>query len=257
MDKRINATFRERLRGGELLLGTLISLPLPELAAAAASAGFDWLFLDMEHGAIGPEHLNAIFAALPAGCAGVVRVPETGEMWVKKALDAGAAGVITPHTNSAAEAARAAAWCRYAPEGERSLGFTRSNRYGLAMPGHLESANREVVYIPQVEHIEAVRNIEAVLAVHGVDAVFVGPFDLSASLGIPGRVEDRAVLESIDRVREACRRKNVAAGIFAREAETAASFIKRGFTLMCVGVDIMLYREAAEGLLRRLSSPRA
>jgi 2-keto-3-deoxy-L-rhamnonate aldolase RhmA len=257
MDKRINATFRERLRRGELLLGTLVSLPLPELAAAAASAGFDWLFLDMEHGTIAPERLNAFFDALPDGCAGIVRVPEAGEMWVKKALDAGAAGVITPHTNTAEEAARAAAWCRYAPEGGRSLGFTRSNRYGLAMPGHLESANREVVYIPQVEHIDAVRNIEAILDVPGIDAVFIGPFDLSASLGIPGQVEDRAVLESIDRVREACRRKKVAAGIFAREAATALPFMEQGFTLMCVGVDIILYREAAESLLKRLSSPRA
>jgi len=244
--------FRERLLDRELLIGTIISLPVPELAAAACRAGFDWLFLDMEHGTIGLEDLNGIFDALPPECAGVVRVPENGEMWIKKALDAGASGIIVPHTNTAKEAALAARWCRYAPAGERSLGFTRANRFGDLLPGYLESANRETVYIPQIEHIEAVRNIEAIVDVPGVDAVFVGPFDLSASLGLPGKTEAPEVLRAIGAVKEACLRKNLPAGIFCRNGIAAEKAIGEGFTLVCVGLDVLMFKSAAEETVKKL-----
>ena len=186
----MSAGFRRRLLGGDRLIGTLLSLPSPELAEIAADAGFDWLFLDMEHGALDAGDVLRMVQAVREPCACLVRIPENREMWVKKALDTGAAGLIIPHINSADEAARTVHWAKYPPEGGRSVGFSRANRYGARFQENVETANAETVVVAQVEHIDGVRAIDGILGVPGVDAVFIGPYDLSASLGKPGRIQD-------------------------------------------------------------------
>jgi 2-keto-3-deoxy-L-rhamnonate aldolase RhmA len=169
--------FRNRLLRGERLIGTLLSLPSPELVEIASDAGFDWLFFDMEHGALEARDIQRLVQAAREPCAPLVRVPENREMWIKKALDTGAAGIIIPHVNSAEDAARAVHWSKYPPEGGRSVGFSRSNRYGTRFQESVESANAETVVIAQVEHIDGIRAIEAILDCSGVDAVFIGPYD--------------------------------------------------------------------------------
>ncbi|MCK7527545.1 MAG: aldolase/citrate lyase family protein [Ignavibacteriales bacterium] len=153
----MSADFRRRLLGGDRLIGTLLSLPSPELAEIAADAGFDWLFLDMEHGALEAGDVLRMVQAVREPCACLVRIPENREMWVKKALDTGAAGLIVPHINSADEAARTVHWAKYPPEGGRSVGFSRANRYGARFQENVETANAETVVVAQVEHIDGVR----------------------------------------------------------------------------------------------------
>jgi 2-keto-3-deoxy-L-rhamnonate aldolase RhmA len=248
----MSAPFRERLLRGDRLLGTLLSLPSPELAEIASDAGFDWLFLDMEHGSLEARDVLRMVQAVRHPCAPLVRIPESGEMWVKKALDAGAAGVIIPHVNGAGDAARAVHWGKYPPEGGRSVGFSRANGYGTRFQENVETANAETVIVAQVEHIDGVRAIEAILDVGGVDAVFIGPYDLSASLGKPGRIQDPDVREAVLTVATACTRRRVPAGIFALDVPGAVKALEEGYRLVCSGIDIGLYSQAAAAILRGL-----
>ena len=248
----MSAAFRDRLLRGDRLVGTLLSLPSPELAEIASAAGFDWLFLDMEHGALDPGDVLRLVQAARGPCACLVRIPENREMWVKKALDAGAAGVIVPHVNEAAEAASAVRWSKYPPEGERSVGFTRANLYGARFQDNVETANRETVVVAQVEHIDGVRAIDSILSVPGVDAVFVGPYDLSASMGKPGRIQDPDIRRAIRSVASACAARKVPVGIFAAGLPASAKALREGYTLVCSGIDVGLYSESAGAVIRGL-----
>lgn len=245
-------SFRERLLRGDRLIGTILTLPASELAEIASAAGLDWLFLDMEHGPIDPGDLVRMIQAVREPCAPVVRVPENEEMWIKKALDSGAAGVIIPRVNSAEEAARAVHWAKYPPEGGRGVGFARANLYGARFQEHVDTANGTTAVIVQVEHIDAVRAIDDILAVPGVDAVFIGPYDLSASLGKPGRIQDDDVAKAIAAVRGACSRKKTPIGIFSGDIAGSAKALAEGYTLVCSGVDIGLFSNAAAEIARSL-----
>ncbi|MGZ5495456.1 MAG: HpcH/HpaI aldolase family protein [Candidatus Aminicenantales bacterium] len=248
----MSAAFRDRLLRGDRLVGTLLSLPSPELAEIASAAGFDWLFLDMEHGALDPGDLLRLVQAAREPCACLVRIPENREMWVKKALDTGASGIIVPHVNDASEAALAVRWSKYPPEGGRSVGFSRANLYGARFEEYVETANKETVVVAQVEHIDGVRAIEAIIDVPGVDAVFIGPYDLSASMGKPGRIQDPDVREAIRSVASACAAKKVPVGIFTAGIPASAEALREGYTLVCSGIDVGLYSESAAAILRGL-----
>jgi 2-keto-3-deoxy-L-rhamnonate aldolase RhmA len=248
----MSAAFRRRLAAGDLLVGTLLTLPAPELAEIAADAGFDWLFLDMEHGALEAGDVLRLVQAVREPCACLVRIPENREMWVKKALDTGADGIIVPHVNGPDEAARAVHWAKYPPEGGRSVGFSRANRYGARFQENVETANAATAVVAQVEHIDGVRAIDAILEVPGVDAVFIGPYDLSASLGKPGRIQDADVRAAIGTVAAACTARRVPVGLFAAALPAAAKAVEEGYTLVCAGLDIGLYGRAAGEIARGL-----
>jgi 2-keto-3-deoxy-L-rhamnonate aldolase RhmA len=245
-------SFRERLLRGDRLIGTLMSLPSPELAEIASDAGFDWLFLDMEHGALEAGDILRQVQAVREPCACLVRLPESLEMWVKKALDTGAAGIIVPHVNCAEDAARAVHWAKYPPQGGRSVGFSRANRYGARFQENVESANAGTVVVAQVEHIDGVRAIGSILDVPGVDAVFIGPYDLSASLGKPGRIQDDDVCKAIRTVASACAARKVPVGIFAADVPASAKAREDGYTLICSGIDIGFYGRSAASVIKEL-----
>ena len=248
----MDQSFAARLRRGERLLGTLLSLPSPELAEVAAAAGCDWLWLDMEHGLIGPAEAQRIIQAAGERCAPVIRNPELAEMWVKKALDSGAAGIIVPHVDSAEQAALAVRWSKYPPDGGRSVGFTRANMFGERFEGHLARANAQTALVAQVEHIDGVHNIEAIVAVPGVAAILIGPFDLSASLNKTGRLDDPEVRAAIDRVRNVCAVKAMPLGVYAKDVAAAREALDAGYTFVCVGLDAAIYASAVADIIRAL-----
>ena len=248
----MSASFRDRLRAGDRLIGTLLSLPSPELAEIASAAGFDWLFLDTEHGALGPGDVLRLVQAAREPCACLVRIPELSETGIKKALDSGAAGIIVPHVNGAADAVKAVHWAKYPPEGGRSVGFSRANGYGTRFQENVETANDGTVVVAQVEHIDGVRAIDSILGVSGVDAVFIGPYDLSASLGKPGRIQDPDVREAVASVAAACAAKKVPVGIFTAGIPGAVQALGEGYTLVCAGIDIGLFSQATADIVRAL-----
>ncbi|MBK9068111.1 MAG: 2,4-dihydroxyhept-2-ene-1,7-dioic acid aldolase [Gemmatimonadetes bacterium] len=250
--------FRSRLRAGERLCGTLLSIHAPEVADLLAGAGFDWLFLDAEHGAIDPRGVLDLLYAVADRTPCLVRVPALEEDWIKRVLDAGADGIIVPQVGSAAQAEAAVRFAHHPPRGTRGLGTSRANRYGLDLPAYLREVSERVTVVVQAETSQAVAEIESIVRVPGVDAVFVGPFDLSASLGRPGEVTHPEVEGAIRRVREAAAAAGLPAGIFALGPAGLARWAAEGFTLLAAGVDAALLGAAAADLLgglRRLPGP--
>ena len=241
-------TFAQRLRKGERLIGTLVSLPSPEITEILAETGFDWLFIDAEHGAFNPQQAQSMLQA--AGqCPCVIRVPAGDEIWIKKALDIGAAGIIVPQVHTAEQAEQIVRFCKYSPDGYRGVGIGRAHKYGIRFEDYIKAANENTAVILQAESRQAIENIESITDVAGVDAILIGPYDLSASLGKIGKVTDPAVREAIDTVSAACRAKGIRLGIFGINADAVRPYINNGFTLITAGVDsLFLIKSATETL---------
>jgi len=237
----MKANFKARLEEKKPLIGTLVSWPFPETAEIAADAGFDWLFLDWEHGLHETRSLQQIVQTVGNRSVCIVRVPDNQAVWISKALDTGAAGLIIPHVDSEEDARKAVLSAKYPPQGTRSIGVARAQGYGHDVRRSVEEDNLRTVLVAQVEHIKGVRDIEKIVAVPGLDAVFIGPFDLSASMNKPGRIADKDVREAIGTVRGACARQGLPAGIFAPDAPAAKKALSEGFAFVCVGTDAMVY----------------
>ncbi len=237
---------------GELLIGSVVTLASPEVAEILAEAGCDWLFIDGEHSPLGPRDIQAVLQAAEPKCAGVVRVSSSEEEPIKKALDVGAAGIIVPQVNTAEQARNVVKYSKYGPLGNRGVGLARAHRYGLGFLRYLEKANEETAVILQAESAEAVENIEAITDVEGVDAILIGPWDLSASFGKTGQLDDPEVLEAIGKVEEVCRKKEIRLGIFGTNADAVRPYIERGFTLIAAGVDVNFVVNGACNILSDL-----
>jgi 2-keto-3-deoxy-L-rhamnonate aldolase RhmA len=244
--------FRARLKRGDKLLGTMVTLASAASAEVLAAAGFDWLFIDAEHGPLETRELTEICQAVGHKTACVVRVPEAAELPIKKALDLGADGIIVPQVNTAEQAANVVRFARYAPEGARGVGLARAHGYGTRFREYLRSANDEIAVIVQAEHATAVANIDAIVRVPGIDAVLLGPYDLSASLGKMGAVDDPVVVAAIARVTEACRAAGLPLGFFGVTASAVRPYLARGYTLIVAGVDTLYLATGAQALLKEL-----
>ncbi len=228
---------RERWNDGEKTLGAWLFLREPFTAEAAGDAGYDYVCVDMQHGLADYRDTVAMMQGLAKTSATpMVRVPWNEPAMIGRVLDAGALGVIIPMVNTAAEAAEAVAACRYAPMGKRSLGpIGAMARYGS---GYFRWANERIACMPMIETIEAVQNIDEILAVPGIDALYVGPADLSLTLGLPPLMDhaDQRFQDALATIVDACRRHNVVAGIQA-SAALAETRSKQGFQMITVGYD--------------------
>jgi 2-dehydro-3-deoxyglucarate aldolase/4-hydroxy-2-oxoheptanedioate aldolase len=237
--------FRTRLAKRERLIGTLLTLPLPALAEMCADAGFDWLFLDMEHGALDLHDVQCIAQAVNDKCPCVVRVPINERMWIGKVLDLGVAGIILPQVNRAEDAQRAVFAAKYPPQGGRGVGVGRASRYGADLQNYLRNANDETALIVQIEHREAVENVEAIVNVAGVDALMLGPFDLSGSLGKLGQIDAPETQAAIARVREFGMSRKIPISLFCPDVEHARRALQDGFTLVPIASDNLMFTRAA------------
>ena len=244
--------FRSRLNNKEKLFGTIVTLPTPTTAEILADMGFDWLFIDGEHGPLETREILAILQAVGERVPCVVRVPGAQEVPIKKVLDLGAAGIIVPQVNSADEAANIVRSARYAPAGSRGVGLARAHGYGMKFQEYMDSANDQIAVIVQAEHSQAVENIESIVKVPGIDAVFVGPYDLAASLGKMGEVNDPVVTSAIDRVTDVCSGVGIPLGYFGVSADATRPYVERGYTLVVASVDTLLLGSAAKHLLKEL-----
>jgi len=244
--------FRARLRGGEKLLGTIVTLSSPAAAEILADAGFDWLFVDGEHGPLETGDIMGILQAVGDKAACIVRVPAADETPIKRVLDLGADGIIAPLVNTAEQAEYVVRSARYSPAGSRGVGLGRAHGYGMRFKEYIDSANELVTVVVQAEHAQAVENIESIVKVEGIDAVLIGPYDLSASMGKMGQVDDPAVIEAIDHVTDTCLAAGIPLGYFGVNAEAVRPFADRGYTLLVAGTDTLFLGSAAEATLSAL-----
>lgn len=219
-------------------LGAWLAVPSPVTAEAIARMGFDWVTIDMQHGLIGYGDCRTMLQATAAtGVVALVRVPSQDPAMIGRVLDAGAQGVIVPLIDGADEAAAAVAACRYPPSGCRSFGPTRA---ALAQgPDYFSRANESLLCIPMIETARALDELDAILTVPGVDAVYVGPNDLSLALGLDPAQDHAAApfVDALERIVESCRRHGVVPGIHT-SASLAAKRIEQGFLFLPVSSDL-------------------
>jgi 2-dehydro-3-deoxyglucarate aldolase/4-hydroxy-2-oxoheptanedioate aldolase len=245
-------SLKTKLQSGAPLFGTLVTLPSLETAEILAEAGYDWLFVDLEHSPMDPSHAQAVLQAVAGRVPCLVRVALNDEIWIKKVLDTGAAGIIVPQVNTAEAAERVVRFSKYPPQGARSAGVSRAHGFGAHLQEYLDQANRETVVVVQIEHAQAVENIDAILAVAGLDALFVGPYDLSASMGRMGQVESPEVQAAITRVRLACQARGMPLGIFSAAAARAKAYAAEGYRLVAAGSDTLMLVQSTREMLSLL-----
>jgi 2-dehydro-3-deoxyglucarate aldolase len=244
--------FKTRLHNNERLIGTMLTLPSPEIAEMISKCGYDWFFIDGEHGLLPIMECQRLLQAVAGRCASLIRVPENTEAELKRALDIGADGIIAPRVNTAEEAQQIVRWCKYPPVGIRGVGLGRAHGYGLDFAEYMETANQETLVVVQAEDIEAVENIDSIVQVEGIDAVFIGPYDLSASMNKMGQIDDPEVMDAIERVTVACLENKIPLGYFGVSADSVQPYIERGYNLICAGVDAGFVTQGAGQIIENL-----
>lgn len=231
---------RRRVLASELTIGAFVNLGSPVAAELVARAGFDWVVIDLEHGAGTEAELYPQLLAVQATpTAAIVRVPLASRLPVGRALDAGADGLMIPRLETLAEISETLTWMRYPPAGIRGVaGSTRGAGYStIPHPELAATINPRVLGVFQVESPIAVAAVDAIAALDGVDVLFVGPADLSHSMGIPGEFEAPRFLAALDDVAAACRAHGKAAGILLPDPTTVEAHVQRGFRFIAVGSD--------------------
>jgi 2-keto-3-deoxy-L-rhamnonate aldolase RhmA len=210
-----------------------------------SDAGADFVMIDLEHTGWGiPQVLPLLATARAEPIAPIVRVQGSARHQVSAVLDAGAAGVMVPMVADAAEAERVVEAARFAPEGGRGFGMIYPDQISNGVPQATAAADAETMVVLFIETMEGLENVEEIAATPGVDVLWVGEYDLSMSMGIPGALEDPRLHEAEVRIVAACEEAGIAAGVLAGTVEIARSMRERGFRMIALGTDINLYSRA-------------
>lgn len=231
-----------KLRNGELTIGSWITLGHPSIAEIMAKAGFDWLTVDMEHSAITMHEAQQLIQVIDlSGCIPLVRVGANDANLIKRVMDAGAHGVIVPMVNTREDAEQAVGAVKYPPQGFRGVGLARAQSYGTNFDGYRKWNETESIVIVQIEHIKAVENLEAILSVEGVDAFFVGPYDISSSLGVAGQFDHPKMISVLSEILDTAGRLKVIAGYHVVPPDTnqVIEKVKQGYRFLAYSTDFL------------------
>ena len=236
---------KERLKIGPIpIAGYAITIPSPVVTQAFAAAGADFVWIDQEHGPIGPEAVHAMIAATSGTtCSPWVRVGRRDEALVKTALDAGAEGIVFPLVRTADEAAECVALTRYPPKGRRGWGpFVAHSRWGTPLFQHLEQRGDATVCGLMIETTDAIANIREIAAVDGIDFLFIAPFDLSTELGVSGKFDAPELKDAIRRAEDAILEAGIAMGGAAMSREQTVTARERGYRVIVHGFDVLVLK---------------
>jgi 2-keto-3-deoxy-L-rhamnonate aldolase RhmA len=237
---RIQNKVKEKLRNGRPTFGSWLMIGDLASAEIMAAAGFDWITVDMEHTPITYHILPALLSGIQGrGVDAFVRIEDNNPAVIKRVLDCGAGGIIVPLVNSAAEAEAAVRASKYPPEGIRGVSLGRASGYGNNFQDYFDSINEEVLVLAQIEHYLAVEKIDEILAVSGIDGVFLGPYDLSGSMGIVAQFDHPRMSGARKRVIEAGRKAGKAVGIHevSPDAEAVRGLLDEGFNFVACSID--------------------
>lgn len=252
-----NARLRRRLREGETAYGLWVTLPSASVVEIAGEINLDWICIDLEHGALTYREVEVlVLAANGTEMSVLVRPPSHDLEPTKRVLDLGAHGVIVPLIEDADQVRTVAGHCYYPPKGKRGIGGERNVRWGLRLAEYVERANEEVLVIPMIETRAGVEAIRDIVALDTVEAIFVGPGDMSASYGHLGQWEGPGIAEKIARVAETARDAGVASGIVARNASEVLARRDEGFGMVALGSDAGLMIRAISDIGERLGRRR-
>ncbi len=238
---------RDRLRNGGHTIGSWMQIPHPSIAEILGQAGYDWVAVDMEHGAIGAHQLPDLFRALElGGTLPLARIAEGHPKDCKQALDAGAGGIIVPMIETAEQLIAVRDACRWPPAGTRGVGFSRANLFGKHFEPYCAEAQAPLL-VAMIEHHRAVENLERILAVDGLDAVLIGPYDLSASMGLTARFDAPEFKAVVDRIRHLCGQHGVACGLHVvmPQPEILQERIAEGYRFVAYSIDAVFLNKSA------------
>ena len=238
---------RSKLKANKLSIGSWMQLNSTDVAEIMGQAGFDWVAVDLEHGSISHSDLPNIFRALElGGTLPLARIAEGKLSNCKQALDAGAGGIIAPMIMDAEQLEQIINWCCWPPKGIRGVGYSRANLYGKHFESYKKEAQAPLV-IAQIEHIKAVENLEPILSVDGLDATIIGPYDLSASMGLTGDLEHPDVVEACKKVIEISKKMGIPSGIHVVESnkEKLKAATENGYNFISYSLDgVFLFTNA-------------
>lgn len=237
---------RNNLQVGKVSVGSWMQIPHSSVAEIMGQAGYDWVAVDMEHGTISVHQLPDLFRALElGGTLPLVRLAHGHSKDCKQALDAGAGGVIVPMVESAEQLIAVRDACRWPPSGTRGVGFSRANLFGKNFETYREEAQAPLL-VAMIEHVRAVDCLEDILAVDGLDAILIGPYDLSASMGIIAQFEDDDFKGIIDRIKKMCSIKGIAVGVHVVKpsADELRARIESGYRFIAYSIDSVFINES-------------
>jgi len=246
---------KKALQDGETIFGPFLKFTDPAAVEIMGFAGFDFVIIDEEHGPISVQNAqNMIRAAESVNITPVIRVSNNDETLILRALDIGAQGIEIPQINSKFDAMRAVKSVKYSPQGERGVcRYVRAANYSsMDKFKYFRFANQETMIIAHIEGVEGINNLEEILSVTGIDVVFIGPYDLSQSLGIPGRVNHALVVKKMKEVVSVCRKNNTAVGTFVDDIQTAINWTSLGVQYISFSVDVGILYEASKQIVEKL-----
>lgn len=244
---------KQRLIQGKVVLGSWITIGHPSIPEIMQPAGFEWLAVDMEHSAITLSEAQKLIQVIDLlGIVPLVRVTSNDGHLIKRVMDAGAQGIIVPMVNSPEEARAAVNAVYYPPRGGRGVGLARAQGYGLKFSEYLHRMKHGFFVAVQIEHIEAVRSLDKILDVPGVDAFLVGPYDLSASLGVPGEFDHPSVRQAMRHVIKTAQAKGVPAGfhVISPSSTEVARRRLEGYRFLAVSLDSLFLGESCGRVMR-------
>lgn len=254
-DTMIKNKLKENIKKGESAVGIFIACNSPDIVEIAALSGFDFVVIDMEHGPLSVESTqNLLRAAEIRGIAPFTRVTEGSATKILRSLDVGSYGLHIPQVNDAQKAKNVVEYAKYFPMGNRGIAMPRAADYGTSNPlEYFNTANEETMIVVHCENKESLDNLEEIAAVPGIDVIFLGPFDMSQSLGIPGQVSHSKIQKAAERVLNVSKKAGKAAGIFVSNGEEAKARIEQGFQYVTIGMDVTLFSKICKMELSKLN----
>ena len=223
-------------------IGSWITINNSSVAEIMADAGFDWLCVDLEHSTIDYNEAQQLILAIQSkGLRAFVRVGENNARIIKRILDAGADGIIVPSVNSAVEAQKAVDSVKYPPEGKRGVGLARAQAYGFDFESYRDNKSKEIILIVQIEHINAIKELDSIIQIDGVDGTFIGPYDLSGSMGKPGNWEATEVQKAISIYEETAKKYKKLIGFHVTQPDylLVKEKVQKGYNFIAFGFDAM------------------
>ena len=251
---------KERLKNDEVVLGTWNIISSPALIEVIGYSGLDFVIIDSEHGPVNVESTeNLIRAADAIGIEAVVRVPANDSHFILRALDIGACGIQVPHISTKKQAELIVEYAKYHPGGKRGFSpFTRAAGYGSRAESHIKDSNKNTLIVVNIEGVDGIKNLKDIIKVSGIDVIFIGPYDLSQSLGKPGKVGDEDIVRILRESADIVKSKGLACGSFANSIEYLDILIDAGMQYVTYMVDsafiLQSYKELRNFFNRKINT---
>ncbi len=246
---------KQKLKNNQLTLGSWITIGHPSVIEIMASAGFEWLVIDMEHTSIDLTMAQTLIATIQANSMkALVRVSKNEEVIIKRILDMGADGIIVPMIKSKEDALEAIEYAKYPPTGKRGVGLFRAQNYGTGFDEYKQWVDEELVIIAQIEHYEAVNSIEDIITTDGIDGIIIGPYDLSGSMGYPGEYDRQDVRDAIIKVLQVCKKHNMPSGFHVIQSDPTKLIerIEQGCTFLAYSLDFFFLGDSARDGMQKI-----